>query len=120
MQPAAGEVISPSAAETVGERSHERVPGVGEVQVEVSQLAMPALPLPVLSQTGTASAATQSDGSPAAAADDDLIEREWVDKAKAIIAATKDDPYRREREINKLQIDYIRKRYGRTIGDSGE
>ena len=48
--------------------------------------------------------------------DDDIIEKEWVDKAKKIIAETKDDPYRREVEISKLQIEYIRKRYGREIG----
>ena len=44
----------------------------------------------------------------------------WVDKAKKIIAETKDDPYRREREVSKLQIEYIRRRYGREIGDSGD
>ena len=48
--------------------------------------------------------------------DDDLIEKEWVDKAKKIIAETRDDPYRREVEISKLQIEYIRRRYGREIG----
>ena len=51
---------------------------------------------------------------------DDLIEKEWVDKAKKILVETKDDPYRREREINKLQIEYVRKRYGRTISDAGQ
>ena len=52
--------------------------------------------------------------------EDDLIEKEWVDKAKRIIADTRDDPYKREKEISKLQIEYIRKRYGREIGDSGD
>lgn len=56
---------------------------------------------------------------PDAAADEDLIEKEWVDKAKKIIEETKDDPYRREQEISKLQREYIRKRYGREIGETG-
>ena len=50
--------------------------------------------------------------------DDDLIEKEWVDRTKKVILETKDDPYRREIEIEKLQIEYIRKRYGREIGTS--
>lgn len=60
------------------------------------------------------------DDNPIIAADEDLIEKEWVDKAKKIISETKDDPYRREQEVSKLQADYIEKRYGRRIGQSGE
>jgi hypothetical protein len=60
----------------------------------------------------------QSDDSPATAADDDLIEKEWVDKAKKIIAETKDDPRKREKEVGKLQIDYLKKRYGKDLGES--
>ena len=55
---------------------------------------------------------------PLVANDDDLIEKEWVDKAKKIVIATKDDPYRRETEVGKLQVDYLRKRYGRELGVS--
>lgn len=55
---------------------------------------------------------------PLVANDDDLIEKEWVDKAKKIVIATKDDPYRREAEVGKLQVDYLRKRYGRELGVS--
>lgn len=54
--------------------------------------------------------------SPILAGDDDLIEKEWVDKAKKIVAQTKDDPYRREEQVNKLQADYLKKRYGRELG----
>lgn len=61
-----------------------------------------------------------SSAGPAVAADEDLIEKEWVDKAKKILEETKEDPYRRELEIGKLQRDYIRKRYGREIGESGD
>jgi Txe/YoeB family toxin of Txe-Axe toxin-antitoxin module len=67
-------------------------------------------------QTNTA----QSGVTPSVAADDDLIEKEWVDQAKKIIEETKDDPYRREQEVGKLQREYIKKRYGRDIGDIGE
>lgn len=59
---------------------------------------------------------TITSNSPAVAADDDLIEKEWVDKAKKIISETKDNPRKREEDVSRLQIDYLEKRYGRKIG----
>jgi len=58
------------------------------------------------------------DDLPVVANDDDLIEKEWVEKAKKIIVETKDDPYRREQEVGRLQADYLYKRYGRKLGAS--
>jgi hypothetical protein len=64
-----------------------------------------------------------SDGSiaiaaPALAADDDLIEKEWVDRAKKIVTDTRDDPYQQENAVNALQRDYRKKRYGRELGEA--
>ena len=110
----------PSLEQGVGpspERAPETRPELGSAQVEAAQVAMPALPTPVLT---TQDDSQGDDGAtPLAAGDDDLIEKEWVDRAKKIIAETKDDPYRREKEISKLQVEYIRRRYGREIGSSG-
>lgn len=53
--------------------------------------------------------------SPITAADDDLIEKEWVDKAKQIISTTQGDPYQRDRKVSKLRVDYLSKRYGKEI-----
>lgn len=53
--------------------------------------------------------------SPLIAGDEDLIEKEWVDKAKKIISDTKEDPYMRDEAVSKLQVEYIKKRYGRSI-----
>jgi hypothetical protein len=78
----------------------------------VATIAIPAPSLGVL-RNDTLAADT-----PLVASDDDLIEREWVDKAKKIIIRTKDDPYLREQEVGKLQADYLRKRYGRELGAS--
>ena len=64
------------------------------------------------------SAAPLSPHSPSVADDVDLIEKEWVDKAKKIITETRDDPYRREQEVSRLQADYLRKRYGKELGVS--
>ena len=84
---------------------------------QAATAVVPAIPLPTPVQDD---AATTDSGTPLVAADEDLIEKEWVDKAKKIILETKDDPYRREQEVKKIQIDYVRKRYGRIIGDSGD
>lgn len=53
------------------------------------------------------------DENPLIASDEDLIEREWIDRAKQIVEATKSDPHKQDDEINKLQADYINKRYSK-------
>jgi hypothetical protein len=55
---------------------------------------------------------------PLVAADEDLIEKEWVDKAKEIIEQTRDDPHARTQKVNELQRDYLQKRYGKVVGAS--
>lgn len=60
--------------------------------------------------------ASVTGGNPLVASDDDLIEREWVDRAKQIVKSTQGDPFQQDIEINKLQADYISKRYSKTIG----
>ena len=101
---------------TTGEQYPSRIE-VGTAQAEATQVAVPSLPTPVVPQ---ANSSVASDNTPIVANDDDLIEKEWVDKAKKILSETKDDPYKREREISALQVEYIRRRYGREIGGSGE
>ena len=49
------------------------------------------------------------------AQDADLIEKEWVLKAKEIVARTHGDPYEQNSEINKIKADYIKKRYNKDI-----
>jgi Txe/YoeB family toxin of Txe-Axe toxin-antitoxin module len=78
----------------------------------------PVLPSPVVAAPQDDTKSLTTDDTPSVANDDDLIEKEWVDKAKKIITQTKDDPYRREQEVEKLQADYLRKRYGRELGAS--
>jgi hypothetical protein len=56
---------------------------------------------------------------PAVAGDEDVIEKEWVDKAKQIIETTKNDPHERTERVNQLQKDYLKKRYGKELGASG-
>jgi hypothetical protein len=59
------------------------------------------------------SAPTADDGM--AAADGDLIEKEWVDKAKAIVSKTQDDPFIQKNEISRVKAEYIQKRFNKTL-----
>ena len=52
---------------------------------------------------------------PAIADDIDLIEKEWVNKAKQIVEDTKHDPYNQNKEIVRLRADYMKKRYNKDI-----
>ena len=52
---------------------------------------------------------------PQEAADADLIEKEWVEKAKQVVAETRNDPHAQESAVSQLQADYLQKRYGKTI-----
>lgn len=61
-----------------------------------------------------------SGGAPAVADDGDLIEKEWVLKAKQIVHATQHDPYKQTKELHALKKDYMKKRYNKTIGQVDE
>ena len=52
---------------------------------------------------------------PQVAEDNDLIEKEWVVKAKQIVAATREDPHTQNKEINRFKADYLKKRYNKDI-----
>jgi hypothetical protein len=85
-----------------------------------SQPTPVTLPTPVVAPQSDLSQVSSTDDSPAIAGDDDLIEKEWVDKAKHIISSTRDDPARREKEVGRLQADYLKKRYGKELGAATE
>src|SRR5207237_1722233 len=52
---------------------------------------------------------------PQIADDADLIEKEWVLKAKQIVEHTKHDPYKQNEEMTKIKAEYLKKRYGREV-----
>lgn len=119
---------NPNAREVVPEvpsvRQIESNGASVETKENVSQpsqgapLSASTLPLPQpIKQDApdTTNLTTAQSGNPAMAADDDVIEREWVNKAKQIVDETRDDPYEQEKEVSKLQADYIKKRYGKEI-----
>lgn len=109
-------------------------PAQGGEQINVPQAPQAApqggpsgqsAPMPDLSQiagpvpAAVASAPPQPTVSnPALAADVDVIEKEWVDKAEEVIAKTAGDPRAEEEAVEDLQIDYMKKRYGKDIKKS--
>lgn len=110
--------------------SPEQPPGAGESTSGSEQEAQPrpaadgSLTLPAVQPSPPPpapppapadEAATAAVSAPDVADDVDVIEKEWVDRAKKIIAETKDDPHTQEEEFEKLQVEYHRKRYGRDI-----
>ncbi len=80
-----------------------------------TQQAPTVPPLPSITPSAPSDPVVQQDTNPTVAADEDLIEREWVEKAKKVIAETKHDPHLQEAEVSKLQADYLQKRYGKTV-----
>jgi hypothetical protein len=52
---------------------------------------------------------------PQIADDTDLIEKEWVLKAKEIVARTAHDPHLQNREMNRFKADYLKKRYNKEV-----
>lgn len=55
------------------------------------------------------------DNNPVIADDIDVIEKEWVNKAKDVVKKTSSDPFEQERQVSKLQADYLKKRYNKDI-----
>lgn len=102
-------------------------------QTTATPAAVPAAATPQdpsVPATGTATTAAPTPASapmastdsntPMIADDADLIEKEWVEKAKQLVDQTKNDPYTQNKEINKFKADYIKKRYNKDIALSNE
>lgn len=57
---------------------------------------------------------------PSEAADSDLIEKEWVERAKQIVDHTKNDPHEQQKALSRMKADYMKKRYNKDIKVSDE
>lgn len=104
----------PGNFEVTESREQKTGAGAGENQA-FSQATAQAIPTPPPPMVDNNSKISVSDDAPMVAADEDLIEMEWVNKAKKIINDTKSDPYLQEREVSKLQASYLQRRYGKDV-----
>ena len=117
------QALSPTPERALEQRPEqlEKSAGMESVPSQATQIMLPppiTAPQPPTPIADDMSGQATASDTPLVANDDDLIEKEWVDKAKKIVTETKDDPYRREAEVGKLQVEYLRKRYGKELGAS--
>ncbi len=108
-------VVQPSPEAKIGGESNAT--NTQPVTQPAAPVALPQLPTP---QAPPPVAAISVNDNPLVAADDDVIEKEWVQKAKQVVEQTKTDPHQQEAEVSKLQADYIQKRYGKQVKLAGE
>lgn len=67
------------------------------------------------SQSASTPAPLGNTQTPIIADDNDLIEKEWVLKAKEIVAKTRQDPYQQNKEVERIKADYMKKRYNKDV-----
>lgn len=90
--------------------------GNGAVPAVPPASANPVIPpVPMASPQNSQSPAGSTDNDDLAADDADLIEKEWVVKAKQIVEQTKNDPYVQNKQITRMKADYIKKRYNKDL-----
>ncbi|MBP7766946.1 hypothetical protein KA068_00300 [Candidatus Saccharibacteria bacterium] len=62
------------------------------------------------------SSVDDSDASDTPIADDaELIEKEWIARAKAVVNKYSHDPYSQSEGMSQIKFDYLKKRYNKTI-----
>ncbi len=113
-------VLPPTPERGLLENGAERVEQIAETAARASDTAAPttvAVPTTVVTDTNTPDPVSTTT-SPVTASDDDLMEKEWVDRAKKIVSDTLDDPYTQENAVVQLQRDYQKKRFGRELGEA--
>ena len=111
--------LAPAESQTSNYQAVEQAPN-GTAGVPASNPLMPAIQLPVptapLPNVITTNVSnTTSNANPSVADDADLIEKEWVHKAKEIIKQTQTDPHVQSRELNIFKADYMQKRYNKVL-----
>jgi len=107
---------SPDIGIEKGLEAYEKKSELSSIAADMGLTTATPISTPTPFDNTITSTSTTLAGNPMIANDDDLIEKEWVDKAKKIVAETQNNPYKRDEEVNKLQIDYMKKRFGRELG----
>lgn len=128
MNPQTPQSPQPSPEQPQGQSPEQsQAPGSAELPVTNTPPAAgaPAAATPKLSASDVAAAIASMPSPntsvipslplPSIAADEDLIEPEWVNKTEEVIAQTSGNPYAEEEAIEDLQIDYLQKRYGHQV-----
>jgi len=86
----------------------------------VAQATVLPLTAPIPQVQSTQSDDASSSIGPTNADDADVIEKEWVQKAKEIVAKTREDPHQQSVELTGFKREYMKKRYGKDIKQPDE
>lgn len=82
-------------------------------------LSLPPIAVPTIGPTPDEPVDdTAAPAAPLIADDVEVIEKEWVDKAREIVRQTKNDPYAQEQAVEALQRAYLKKRYNKDLKSS--
>lgn len=100
-----------------GEQQQLGSAGAAVQQAYADDTTTVATPLQQLAQDDAA-AAQKSSQVQLAGSDVDVIEKEWVEKAKSIVSRTKDDPREQSVELTGMKREYIEKRFGKSLPDN--
>ena len=90
------------------------LPSTDPTAQPLAQVTQPVLGAP-MQQFAPVTTAVVSSATPDLAEDIDLIEKAWVEKAKAIVESTHGDPHMQNKELSKVKADYIKKRYNKDV-----
>jgi hypothetical protein len=94
----------------VGERTNNTVisnPPAPQINIP-TQLHLPDDISPVTAVASTSNVPDTAD-------DNDLIEKEWVNKAKKIVKNNREDPFTQTKELTAFKADYMMKKYNKVI-----
>jgi hypothetical protein len=114
-QAPSGEVPAPADAEKLPAAPEQAPAPSQSAPASMPALDVPAIDLPAQDAASSAVNSTTTQASPITADDGDLIEKEWVEKAKQIVERTRDDPYRQSEELTVVKAEYMQKRYNKTV-----
>lgn len=110
--------VNHSAERSLGDHSVENSAGIPEVTLARPSVGTSQPNAAIFTTNDTVASSGAS--FPVVAGDDDVIEKEWVDLLKDIVKNTHGDPYVREKQVKQAQIDYLKKRFGRSVGNSSD
>lgn len=126
-QPISFEIPKPSSGETADDASLEALPtkspenkqqtqSVAASSDAASAIALPSQAIATsLSSDDPASDPLAAASSAGTDTDKDRIDKVWLDKAKTVIAKTKDDPFTQKQQISQVKAQYIKTRFNKTI-----
>ncbi len=114
---------SPGNIESAPDQAPEQLPNPelpspsapAPAQVATADPAAIAVPAQPINPVADNSQPVQPKTSGLPAEDADLIEKQWVTKAKQIVEQTKNDPFVQNQEISKVKAEYISKRFNKQI-----